>query len=329
MTNIFVHDLTVNSAGRWFLVAVAAMFGGSFGSFMNVVVYRLPRGMNLSRPRSRCPACGRPIRWHDNVPILGWIRLGGRCRDCRAAFSPRYPLVETIVAAISGWLAWQASAVRVAGPIVQGGDFYQVDIPWWACHLLLLCTLVTAALIEWDGEVPPLRLIAVPLGLGLAMLLAWPWLLPPSRWAHAGGLWASGSGMSVAALMGAAAWLAWFVCAERSRCAHASASLAELVLVGGFLGDYAAANIGVASMALNLAAQFFARKWPAARRFGWAGCLTAITLSWVLAPPRSLALDPEGSAGSAMGLWAAVAVMAALGNVLVLASPPRRDTQRS
>ena len=72
--------------------------GGAVGSFLNVVVYRLPAGMSLVAPGSRCPACGHPIRWHDNLPIAGWLILRGRCRDCAARISPRYPAVETLVA---------------------------------------------------------------------------------------------------------------------------------------------------------------------------------------------------------------------------------------
>ncbi len=73
--------------------------GGAIGSFLNVVVYRLPAGMSLVHPGSHCPACKRPIRWHDNVPVLGWLWLAGRCRDCRSWISLRYPLVEAITAA--------------------------------------------------------------------------------------------------------------------------------------------------------------------------------------------------------------------------------------
>ncbi|MGL4943412.1 MAG: prepilin peptidase [Thermoguttaceae bacterium] len=77
-------------------------FGGAVGSFLNVVVYRLPRGESLISPPSHCPKCGHHIRFSDNVPVVGWIFLGGRCRDCRAAISVRYPLVEAAVAAIFG-----------------------------------------------------------------------------------------------------------------------------------------------------------------------------------------------------------------------------------
>jgi leader peptidase (prepilin peptidase)/N-methyltransferase len=68
------------------------------GSFLNVVIWRLPRGESLLHPGSHCPACDRPVRWYDNVPVLGWLWLRGCCRDCRAPISARYPLVEAATA---------------------------------------------------------------------------------------------------------------------------------------------------------------------------------------------------------------------------------------
>src|SRR5919204_6302522 len=86
-----------------------AAFGAAIGSFLNVVAYRLPRGESLVAPGSRCPGCETPIRPWDNVPLLSWIFLRGRCRSCGQHISPRYPLVElltgvlfAIVAAVHG-----------------------------------------------------------------------------------------------------------------------------------------------------------------------------------------------------------------------------------
>jgi leader peptidase (prepilin peptidase)/N-methyltransferase len=75
-------------------LSYAAVIGAIFGSFFNVVAYRLPRRESLSRPRSRCPQCETPIKPYDNVPILSWLALRGRCRACKARISARYPLVE-------------------------------------------------------------------------------------------------------------------------------------------------------------------------------------------------------------------------------------------
>lgn len=83
-----------------FLLAACAVLGLLVGSFLNVVVWRVPRGESVVRPPSHCPACGRAIRARDNVPVFSWLLLRGRCRDCDAQISPRYPLVEAGTAAV-------------------------------------------------------------------------------------------------------------------------------------------------------------------------------------------------------------------------------------
>ena len=71
-----------------------ALFGACVGSFLNVFVYRVPRRKSLVYPPSHCPHCGHPIRWYDNVPVIGWVKLRGKCRDCQLPISIRYPCVE-------------------------------------------------------------------------------------------------------------------------------------------------------------------------------------------------------------------------------------------
>ena len=80
---------------------VAGVFGAVIGSFLNVVAYRLSRNESLVSPGSRCPGCGTPIRAYDNIPVLGWLLLRGRCRSCAAQISPRYPIVEALTAALA------------------------------------------------------------------------------------------------------------------------------------------------------------------------------------------------------------------------------------
>jgi leader peptidase (prepilin peptidase) / N-methyltransferase len=82
---------------------LAFVLGALVGSFLNVCVSRWPQDQSVVSPPSRCPKCGRPIRWHENIPIFGWLRLRGKCAGCREAISPIYPLVELVVALI--WLA--------------------------------------------------------------------------------------------------------------------------------------------------------------------------------------------------------------------------------
>lgn len=90
-----------------FLWAYAALLGAALGSFLNVCIHRLPAGESVVSPPSRCPECGTRIAWHDNVPVLGWLLLRGRCRGCGTRISVQYPLVELTVA-----LLWVAAAAR-------------------------------------------------------------------------------------------------------------------------------------------------------------------------------------------------------------------------
>ncbi|MCU1544725.1 MAG: prepilin peptidase [Microbacteriaceae bacterium] len=85
----------------------AGLFGALIGSFLNVVVHRVPLGRSLSSPPSACPRCGHRIQAWDNIPVVSWVLLGGRCRGCRTAISLRYPLVELGTAAFFAVVAWQ------------------------------------------------------------------------------------------------------------------------------------------------------------------------------------------------------------------------------
>ena len=96
-------------------VAIAFLFGLLIGSFLNVVAYRLPRGESLVSPPSHCPACGKPVRPRDNIPVLGWLLLRGRCRDCGEPFSWRYPAVELLTGVLFAVVvATQDEAIDVA-----------------------------------------------------------------------------------------------------------------------------------------------------------------------------------------------------------------------
>ena len=101
---IFPHlamDFLSSDPARWLFAFWFAILGGAVGSFLNVVVYRLPAGLSiLWRPGSHCPHCKHAIRGYDNVPVLAWLWLRGRCRDCGRPISARYPLVEAMTAAL-------------------------------------------------------------------------------------------------------------------------------------------------------------------------------------------------------------------------------------
>lgn len=96
-------------------VAFAFIGGAIVGSFLNVVIYRVPRGESVVTPRSRCPACGELVRPADNIPLISWLALRGRCRDCHEAISPQYVLVETATALL--WAAFTAWAFVTPGAL--------------------------------------------------------------------------------------------------------------------------------------------------------------------------------------------------------------------
>ena len=109
----------------WLLVFVG-LVGASIGSFLNVLIVRLPKDESIVRPRSRCPGCGNPIAAYDNIPIVSWLLLRGRCRNCKAGISIQYPLVELATALIWVGAAWyygltlDALAAALLGTILLG-----------------------------------------------------------------------------------------------------------------------------------------------------------------------------------------------------------------
>jgi leader peptidase (prepilin peptidase) / N-methyltransferase len=150
---------------RALLYTSAFLMGAVWGSFLNVVVYRLPRGLSLVRPASRCPACEVPIKARDNVPILGWLLLRGRCRACGVNISPRYPVVELAMGLLS-----LALAVKVFEGRMQVEDLRILLVPY-GFGFALLAALLTLFLIDLDvTELPPE--ITIP-GIGVGLLGAW------------------------------------------------------------------------------------------------------------------------------------------------------------
>jgi leader peptidase (prepilin peptidase)/N-methyltransferase len=133
----------------------AALFGVTIGSFLNVVIWRLPRGESLSHPGSHCPHCQAPIKPYDNVPVLGWLLLRGRCRTCQAAISPRYPLVE---AATGG--------LYVLVVAVAWDDGARI-----ALGLLLVTLLVPVTLIDLDVQRIP-DALTLPFAVAAVAVLA-------------------------------------------------------------------------------------------------------------------------------------------------------------
>lgn len=218
---------------------VVFLLGSAIGSFLNVVVYRLPEGLSLLWPPSRCPRCEHQLGPTENIPIFGWLRLRGRCKNCKVAISPRYPLVET------------ATALLFVVVFFQFGVVWQT-LGYW----LFFCWLLALALIDLDTLTLPNPLtqsglvlgvvfqglmgaflgntaIGIVSGIGGAVLGLW--LLSLISWAGslALGQTAMGAGDSkLAAMMGA--WLGW-----------------KLLLLSGFLACFLGAVVGLLGMAVG------------------------------------------------------------------------------
>jgi prepilin signal peptidase PulO-like enzyme (type II secretory pathway) len=319
----FEDSIIVTDTGRLAVVALGVVIGSIFGSFMNVVIYRLPLKLSLIRPASRCPRCEHPIRWHDNVPILGWFLLGGKCRDCQAPISVRYPAVEALTAVVSGLLAWKEGTIQIVTPQGYTGAWYSIDLAWYGFHLLLMYALICAALIEYDGHAAPRGLIRWPIVLGGAMLLYWKHLLPRGELVPVGGIAAAIVGALAALVIGAGPWMTWAANASARRFQYASGALGELVLVGFFLGDHAVMTIALWSMIVYVVLQVLGRKWPAATRFGWAGPLALVTLIWLLTEPDDFPFDPRFSDQPGIQLIIVGSILVVLAIVAQL-FPPRR-----
>jgi leader peptidase (prepilin peptidase) / N-methyltransferase len=166
-----------------FAAAVAGAFGATIGSFLNVVVYRLPRAESLMSPGSHCPGCGTGIKVYDNVPVFGWVLLRGRCRSCRAPISARYPIVEALTAALAvAVVLTKHSAVDVALGLVLVGvlvpialiDLEHRIIPNKITLPAAVAAVAIGAALDRKGVPEQLIAGAGAGGFLLAFLLAYP-----------------------------------------------------------------------------------------------------------------------------------------------------------
>jgi leader peptidase (prepilin peptidase)/N-methyltransferase len=136
------------------LIVGCAVLGLAVGSFLNVVIYRVPRGESIVTPPSACPTCHSPIAPWDNIPVLSWLVLRGRCRNCRAPISARYPLVEL------------ATAGLFAGTAARFG--YQWDVP---AFLVLFAGLLALSYIDVERLLLPKKIVYPLLGMVAALLV--------------------------------------------------------------------------------------------------------------------------------------------------------------
>jgi leader peptidase (prepilin peptidase)/N-methyltransferase len=171
----------------WPMLVIFFMTGAAMGSFLNVCIARWPMEQSVIRPPSRCPYCETPIKWYDNVPIIGWLQLGGKCRNCRAPISVVYPAVELAVAL--GWLlaaihfgaGFTAVRVAVFGTVMLGiaiTDAKHYVIPDGFTIFGLVFVLVTSVVGGLRPEVTPFAtpwdaLVGACAGAGAIAIVGW------------------------------------------------------------------------------------------------------------------------------------------------------------
>ena len=144
-------------------LVIAGLFGACIGSFLNVVIYRVPLGQSIVSPPSRCPKCGNRLPWYDNLPILGWVLLGGRCRQCKNPISIQYPIVELITALLFVLVVW----LTPPGPLMVS-------------RLLFVCILIALFGIDLEHQILP-NSITLP-GIVAGVLLSF---IAPPGWRDA------------------------------------------------------------------------------------------------------------------------------------------------
>src|SRR5262245_1325213 len=175
-----------------FWVVVLFLMGACVGSFLNVCSHRLPLEKSLLWPNSRCGHCLQPIRWYDNLPLVSYWLLWGRCRTCKARFSIRYFLIELLTAlSFAGLFYYEIVENGLQIPALKyevlhiGWRWFPSTVAWtvWGFHAVLISLLIVATFCDLDHREIPLA-ITIPgtvLGLAGAVFFAWPWPTPPGQ----------------------------------------------------------------------------------------------------------------------------------------------------
>ena len=184
LKHIFWQSLSKALSALWVF-----LLGACVGSFLNVVVYRVPRKQSVVSHASYCPSCGEGIRFTDNIPLIGWLRLKGACRNCQLPISSRYPIVEFTMGLVFLFLYFieltSAGANIPVRPIgVQIGSVAMLFRPDWLLigltlyHAYLLCAIFSWAMILRDGYSVPARSVVTTFAIGAVPAICFPVLLP-------------------------------------------------------------------------------------------------------------------------------------------------------
>ncbi|MEM8495249.1 MAG: prepilin peptidase [Planctomycetota bacterium] len=171
-----------------YAVILMGLWGACVGSFLNVVVYRVPEGLSVVSPPSRCPQCEKKLAWYDNVPIFGWLWLRGKCRNCKMKISVQYPLVEAFTAMAFAGLTWAYYFTDLRPVFCDAGLL--ATWPVLGVHLTLLACMIAASVIDAKLYIIPLGIVwtaslvaLVAPASGLAGLISFNYLEVGSWWA--------------------------------------------------------------------------------------------------------------------------------------------------
>ena len=188
-------------------VVLLAAIGLAVGSFLNVCIHRLPRGESLNHPPSRCPQCGTALRWFDNVPVLGYLWLRGRCRSCRAPISVRYPIVEVVTMAlflvhyaVFGWSALLAVRLVFACAMVV---LFAIDLEHHLLPNVITLPGIVAGLVFSIWLPPGIRDALIGAAAGGGVL----WLIGEAYFRYAGEEGMGGGDVKMLGMIGA--FLGW------------------------------------------------------------------------------------------------------------------------